>query len=256
MTEGPRTMSLYVWSNKGGVGKSTVAKAITRGLKARGLRVGHFDADLTGPSAPTLFGADARLRIRNQRIQPAIADGIPVVSTGLLADADHPYIWHGPLLRGALHQLYHDTDWGPLELLVIDMPPGTGETQLAVIDEFPCLGTVIVTTPHELALVDVRRSLRMLQEAGIPVIAIIENMAAATCPRCAHTWQPFPGTAGDQLHHLLPHSQLIKIPVDDGAPALDGQGNGDTALIRHLDGGGLFTTLSALHANHPAATTR
>ncbi|MEU5428450.1 P-loop NTPase [Streptomyces olivoreticuli] len=249
------TASLYVCSGKGGVGKSTVAKAVTRGLKARGLRVGHFDADLTGPSAPTLFGADTRLCIQGQRIQPAIVDGVPVVSTGLLADADHPYIWHGPLLRGALHQLLHDTDWGPLDLLVVDMPPGTGETQLAVIDEFPCIGAVVVTTPHELALVDVRRSLRMLQEAGIPVAAIVENMAAATCPRCSHTWQPFPGTAGDQLHRLLPHSQLIKVPIDDGAPAIDGHGNGDDVLIRHLDDGGLFTNLCALRASHPPALT-
>ncbi|MEU8548923.1 P-loop NTPase [Streptomyces roseoverticillatus] len=209
-------------------------------------------ADLTGPSAPALFGADARLRVQDQRIQPAISYGIPVVSTGLLADADHPYIWHGPLLRGALHQLFHDTDWGPLDLLVVDMPPGTGETQLAVIDEFPCIGAVIVTTPHELALGDVRRSLRMLQEAGIPVAAIVENMAAAICPRCAHSWQPFPGTAGDQLHRLLPHSRLIKIPVDDGAPAVGSHGNGDAALIRHLDNGSLFTALDALRASHPA----
>ncbi|WP_414170932.1 Mrp/NBP35 family ATP-binding protein (plasmid) [Streptoverticillium reticulum] len=254
MPEEQSPKAVYVCSGKGGVGKSTVAKATSRGLKARGLNVGHFDADLTGPSAPTLFGADTRLRILNQRIQPAISGGIPVVSTGLLADADHPYIWHGPLLRGALHQLFHDTDWGPLDLLVIDMPPGTGETQLAVLDEFHCIAAVIVTTPHELALVDVRRSLRMLQEADIPVAAIVENMAAATCPRCSHSWQPFPGTAGDQLQQLLPDSRLIKVPVDSGASAIDGQGNGDAALVQYLDDGGLFTDLCTLHTNTLQAT--
>ncbi|GGR45690.1 P-loop NTPase [Streptomyces netropsis] len=256
MHEDQRPQAVYICSGKGGVGKSTVAKATSRGLKARGLNVGHFDADLTGPSAPTLFGAGTRLRILNQRIQPAISDGIPVISTGLLADADHPYIWHGPLLRGALHQLFHDADWGPLDLLVIDMPPGTGETQLAVLDEFRAIAAVIVTTPHELALVDVRRSLRMLQEAEIPIAAIVENMAEATCPQCAHSWQPFPGTAGDQLQQLLPDSRLIKVPIDSGASAISNHGNGDSALVQYLDDGGLLTDLCTLHATNPTTTSR
>ncbi|MEW1721077.1 P-loop NTPase [Streptomyces sp. NPDC093109] len=238
--------AVAVWSGKGGVGKSTIAAAITRGLKARGVNVGHFDADLTGPSAPTLFGVDGRLRIRLQRIQPARSNGIPVVSTGLLADADHPYIWHGPLLRGALHQLVHDTAWGPLDALVVDMPPGTGETQLAVLKELDCAAAVIVTTPHELALVDVRRSLRMLEQAGVPVVAVVENMSQATCPNCFHDWQPFPGSAGDDLHALLPGSRLIKVPIDKRASTIESGGNVDQSVIAHLERAGLIIDLCTL----------
>ncbi|MDA5279896.1 P-loop NTPase [Streptomyces sp. Isolate_45] len=238
--------AVIVWSGKGGVGKSTVGAAVTRGLKTHGARPGHFDADLTGPSAPALFGVDGRLRVAGQRIQPAISAGIPVVSTGLLADADRPFIWHGPLLRGAMHQLLHDTDWGPLDVLVVDLPPGTGEPQLAVLTELDVVGAVIVTTPHELALLDVRRSLRMLEEASVPVVAIVENLAEAICPSCAHSWPPFPGTAGESLHALLPDARLIRLPIDSQAPAIDADGNTDAALIRHLTEAGLYRDLLAL----------
>ncbi|MFD9604772.1 P-loop NTPase [Streptomyces sp. NPDC059970] len=238
--------AIIVWSGKGGVGKSTVAKAVSRGLQAHGVRAGHFDADLTGPSAPALFGVDGRLRVTGQRIQPAISAGIPVVSTGLLADADRPFIWHGPLLRGAMHQLLHDTDWGPLDALVVDLPPGTGEPQLAVLNELDVAGAVIVTTPHELALLDVRRSLRMLEEASVPVVAIVENLAEAICPSCAHSWPPFPGTAGETLHELLPGARLIRLPIDSQAPEIDADGNTDASLIRHLTEAGLYCDLLEL----------
>lgn len=240
------TRTIVVWSGKGGVGKSTVAKAISRGLQAQCIRTGHFDADLTGPSAPALFGVDGRLRVASQRIQPAISAGIPVVSTGLLADADRPFIWHGPLLRGAMHQLLHDTDWGPLDVLVVDLPPGTGEPQLAVLAELNVVGAVIVTTPHELALLDVRRSLRMLDEASVPVLAIVENLAEAVCPSCACSWSPFPGTAGKTLHALRPGARLIRLPIDSQAPEIDARGNADASLIRHLAEAGLFSDLHEL----------
>ncbi|MFF3127412.1 Mrp/NBP35 family ATP-binding protein [Streptomyces sp. NPDC057908] len=238
--------AIIVWSGKGGVGKSTVAKAVSRGLQAQGIRAGHFDADLTGPSAPALFGVDGRLRVAGQRIQPAISAGIPVVSTGLLAEADRPFIWHGPLLRGAMHQLLHDTEWGPLDALVVDLPPGTGEPQLAVLDELDVAGAVIVTTPHELALLDVRRSLRMLEEASVPVVAIVENLAEAICPSCAHSWPPFPGTAGETLHELLPGARLIRLPIDSQAPEIDADGNTDASLIRHLTEAGLYCDILEL----------
>ncbi|MEU4583278.1 P-loop NTPase [Kitasatospora aureofaciens] len=206
--------AVLVWSGKGGVGKSTVAANLAVALTARGASVGYLDADLHGPSAGTLFGLRDRLAIRNRRIVPAVRGGVRVVSTSLLAEPEHAYVWRGALLRGVLHQLLYDTDWGEQDLLVVDMPPGTGEIQMLLLDELDCAGAVVVTTPQDLSLADVQRSARMLLDSEVPVLSVVENMASASCPECACSFQPLPGDAGRQVQGLFPDALLVRIPMD------------------------------------------
>ncbi|MFD5485778.1 P-loop NTPase [Streptomyces virginiae] len=234
--------ALLVWSGKGGVGKSTIAANLAVALTARGVDVGYLDADLHGPSASTLFGLKDRLSVRGRRIVPAVRNGVGIVSTSLLADPEHAYVWRGALLRGVLHQLVHDTDWGKRQLIVVDMPPGTGEIQMALLDELDCMGAVVVTTPQDLSLADVRRSARMLIDAEVPVLSVVENMSSASCPQCACSFQPLPGDAGLQVHAMFPEALLVRVPMDlltaeaaqSGRPQISIDAAVTTALGRSL----------------------
>ncbi|WP_298919044.1 Mrp/NBP35 family ATP-binding protein [uncultured Algimonas sp.] len=180
--------TIAVSSAKGGVGKSTVTVGLARALASKGLRIGVLDADVHGPSVPTLFGLSGRLESRmvqdRRLIGPAEADGVKIVSIGLLTGSEDPVVWRGPMVQGAIARMLWDTDWGELDLLLIDMPPGTGDPQLGLAQDVEPDGAVIVTTPQDLALLDARKGVGMFGKVDIPVLGWIENMALFICPDC------------------------------------------------------------------------
>lgn len=180
--------TIAISSAKGGVGKSTVTVGLARALAAQGQRVGILDADVHGPSVPTLLGLKEQLGTRDvegrRLIVPAETDGLKVISIGLLTGNDDPVVWRGPMVQGAIARMLWDTNWGELDLLLIDMPPGTGDPQLGLATDVEPDGAVIVTTPQDLALLDARKGVSMFEKVDIPVIGWIENMAVFICPDC------------------------------------------------------------------------
>jgi ATP-binding protein involved in chromosome partitioning len=182
------TKTIAISSAKGGVGKSTVTVGLARALAAQGQRVGILDADIHGPSVPTLLGLSGQLGTREVQgrrlIVPAEVDGLKAISIGLLTGNDDPVVWRGPMVQGAIARMLWDTDWGTLDLLLIDMPPGTGDPQLGLAQDVEPDGAVIVTTPQDLALLDARKGVSMFNKVDIPVIGWVENMAVFICPDC------------------------------------------------------------------------
>jgi ATP-binding protein involved in chromosome partitioning len=178
---------IAVSSGKGGVGKSTVAVNLACALARRGLRVGLLDADIYGPNAPTMLGvADRTPEVRgegaSQVLTPIESCGIAMVSMGLLIDANQPVIWRGPMLNGIIRQFLYQVDWGERDVLVVDLPPGTGDAQLTLAQAVPMAGAVIVTTPQQVSLADARRGLAMFLQMGVPVLGVVENMSAFIPP--------------------------------------------------------------------------
>lgn len=173
---------LAVSSGKGGVGKSTVAVNIAVALAQSGATVGLLDADIYGPNAPTMLGLDgARVEVRKgpqgDIVEPAFNHGVKLVSMGFLIDKDQPVVWRGPMLNGIIRQFLYQVDWGELDYLLVDLPPGTGDAQLTLAQAVPMAGVVIVTTPQTVALLDSRKGLKMFQQLGVPVLGIVENMS-------------------------------------------------------------------------------
>jgi ATP-binding protein involved in chromosome partitioning len=175
---------IAVASGKGGVGKSTTAVNLAVAIARTGLSVGLLDADIYGPSLPTMLGTAARPQVRGDRIQPIEVWGLKAMSIGFMVDQQTAMIWRGPMVMGALEQMLGQVDWGHLDLLVIDMPPGTGDAQLTVSQRLRLTGAVIVSTPQDVALLDARRGVRMFEQTGVPVLGLIENMSFFCCPAC------------------------------------------------------------------------
>jgi ATP-binding protein involved in chromosome partitioning len=175
---------IAVASGKGGVGKSTVAVNLALALSALGLKVGLLDADIYGPSLPRLMAIANRPEIEGKRIKPIEKSGIKTMSLGFLVDAEAPMIWRGPMVTGALTQLLMDVDWAPLDVLVVDMPPGTGDAQMTLAQRVPLAGAVIVSTPQDIALIDARKGLAMFRKTEVPILGIVENMSTFVCPHC------------------------------------------------------------------------
>lgn len=175
---------IAIASGKGGVGKSTVAANVALALKKLGYRVGLLDVDIYGPSLPTLFGITGKPAVRERRIVPLEAMGLRVMSLGFLMEDDTPVIWRGPIVTGIIRQFLRDVDWSGLDYLIVDMPPGTGDAQLALAQTVPVDGAVIVTTPSDLALIDAARGLQMFKTLNIEVLGIVENMSKFICPSC------------------------------------------------------------------------
>jgi ATP-binding protein involved in chromosome partitioning len=173
---------IAVASGKGGVGKSTIAASIALGLARSGCRTGLMDADVYGPSIPHLLGLQGRAEVVEKKLKPMEAHGIKVMSMGFLVPADEPVIWRGPMLHGAITNFLRDTDWGHLDYLIIDMPPGTGDIALTLSQLLPLSGAVIVCTPQDVALLDAVKALMMYRKVNIPVLGIVENMSFFLCP--------------------------------------------------------------------------
>ncbi len=194
-----------VASGKGGVGKSTTAANLALALSALGLRVGLLDADIYGPSMPRLMGIDGRPDIVDEKIMPMHGHGIKVMSMGFLMEEDNPVIWRGPMIVSALMQMVNEVNWGTLDVLVLDMPPGTGDAQLTMAQQVPLSGAVIVSTPQDLALIDARKGLKMFENVDVPILGIIENMSTFICPHC--------GESSDIFGHGGAQDEAIKLGV-------------------------------------------
>jgi ATP-binding protein involved in chromosome partitioning len=186
---------IAVGSGKGGVGKSTVAASIAVGLQRAGCSVGLMDADVYGPSIPHLLGLSGRPTVENNKIAPIETNGLKVMSMGFMVPRGEAVVWRGPMLHGAITQFLRDTDWGPVDYIVIDMPPGTGDIALTLSQLLPLTGSVIVCTPQEVALLDAEKAIAMFDKVNIPLLGIVENMSFFQCPGCDKRYNIF-GTGG------------------------------------------------------------
>jgi len=221
---------IAVASGKGGVGKSTVACNLAVGLAQLGLAVGVLDADLFGPSMPKLFGLHSKpgLAPDGKRLIPLESVGVKVMSIGFLIDEGAPVVWRGPMVVSALNQLLREVVWGELDVLVVDMPPGTGDTQLTMAQNVPLAGAVIVSTPQDLALIDARRGIAMFNQVKVPLLGVVENMSYFVCPHCGGRTDIFShGGARKEAEKLgvpflgeVPLDIAIRTNSDEGRPVI------------------------------------
>ena len=203
-----------VASGKGGVGKSTVAANLAVALGQLGNRVGLLDADIYGPSVPMMFGITDRPHLEGNRVIPFQKYGIRLMSLGFILETDTPVIWRGPMVMKALEQLLGDVEWGALDFLILDLPPGTGDAQLTLTQKVPLAGALIVTTPQDVALIDARKGLAMFKKVNVPVLGIVENMSSFICPHCGEATDIFKRGGGERTAALLGTPFLGAIPLD------------------------------------------
>ena len=222
---------IAIASGKGGVGKSTVTANLAIALQAQGARVGVLDADIYGPSQPTLFKLSGKPRVTDGKFIPLENYGVQVMSIGFLIDADKAAIWRGPMVGKALQQMLNDTAWDGLDYLLLDLPPGTGDIQLTMAQKIPVAGALVVTTPQDLSLIDARRAVAMFNKVNVPVLGLVENMSMYHCPKCDHAEAIF-GAEG--VHRLceeykiallgqLPLLKAIRECADKGEPIVQSQ---------------------------------
>ncbi len=206
--------TIAVSSGKGGVGKSTVAVNLALALRGDGAEVGIVDVDVYGPNIPLMIGARGRPAMVANRIVPVQAYGVKVMSIGFFVKEGDPVIWRGPMIHSAVQQFLKDVEWGPLDYLVFDMPPGTGDAQLSLSQTLPLSGAIMVTTPQEVSLLDVRKGLQMFRKMNVPVLGIVENMAGFACPSCGHATAIFGEGGGEKLAREFDVPVLGSIPID------------------------------------------
>ncbi|HMK70449.1 MAG TPA: Mrp/NBP35 family ATP-binding protein [Xanthobacteraceae bacterium] len=231
---------IAVASGKGGVGKSTVAVNLALGLRDLGLKVGILDADIYGPSMPKLLSIRERPEtIGGTKLKPIVRYGMPVMSIGFLVEEETPMIWRGPMVMSALTQMLREVEWGALDVMVVDMPPGTGDAQLTMAQQVPLKGAVIVSTPQDLALIDARRGIAMFRRVNVPVVGIVENMSMFICPHCGTRSDIFGhGGARHEAERLgvpflgeVPLAMDIREKSDAGAPVVAAEPDGAHAQI-------------------------
>jgi len=222
------TNIIAVGSGKGGVGKSTTAVNLALALQREGARVGLLDADIYGPSIPAMLGVSGQPATDGTHIIPMQAHGMQVMSIGFMVEEETAMIWRGPMVTSALQQLLNETAWEPLDYLIIDLPPGTGDIQLTLAQRIPTSGAVIVTTPQDIALLDARRALHMFRKVDVPVLGVVENMSTHICSACGHE-EPIFGTGGGQkmandfdipLLGQMPLAMEIRSSLDAGKPTM------------------------------------
>ncbi len=228
--EGVRTV-VAVSSGKGGVGKSTVSTNLAAAWATMGDRVGLLDADIYGPDIPTMFGASARPRMTGNRVLPLDAHGVKLMSLGFLVDEDTPAIWRGPIIMGIVRQFLQQVEWGELDYLIVDLPPGTGDAQLSLCQLVQVTGAVMVTTPQDVSVGGVLKGIRMFQTLDVPVVGIVENMRGFVCPSCQVSHDIFGSGGGERLAATLEIPFLGSIPLgvavreegDRGVPTVIGR---------------------------------
>jgi ATP-binding protein involved in chromosome partitioning len=231
---------IAVASGKGGVGKSTTALNLALGLRDLGLRVGLLDADIYGPSVPRLTGIRAKPQLNDDRKMIPIARfGLAIMSIGFLVEEDTAMIWRGPMVMSAITQMLRDVAWGTLDILVVDMPPGTGDAQLTLAQNVPLKGAIIISTPQDLSLIDARRGLAMFKKVNVPVLGIVENMSYFQCPHCGTRSDIFGhGGARHEAERLavpflgeIPLHMSIRAMSDSGTPIVESEPDGPYAAI-------------------------
>lgn len=233
--------AVAVASGKGGVGKSTVAVNIAVALAQAGASVGLLDADVYGPSIPLMMGTHDRPIMRDNRIIPIEAHGVKLMSIGFILDPEKALIWRGPLVAQLITQFLNDVDWGDLDYLIIDLPPGTGDAQLTLVQRIPIAGAVIVTTPQDVALADALKGLRMFEEVKTPILGIVENMSGFVCPVCGTNHDIFDSGGGErvaaennvELLGKIPLEPLVRVGGDAGTPIVIA--NPDSATAKAFD---------------------
>ena len=201
-------------SGKGGVGKSTVCVSLAVALARTGARVGLLDTDIYGPSIPIMMGVKEQPELKEQKLIPISKYGVKLMSIGFLISEDTPLIWRGPMVMKAVEQLLTDVDWGELDYLMIDLPPGTGDVQLTLAQKVPMTGAVIVTTPQDVALLDVVRGIAMFKKLNVPILGIIENMSFFQCPHCGERTEIFSHGGGEAASKNLEVPFLGEVPID------------------------------------------
>ncbi len=214
MVPGVRSI-VAVASGKGGVGKSTVATNLAQAMASQGLKVGMLDADIYGPSQPRMMGISGKPVSEDGKfLKPMMGYGVKCMSMGFLVAEDTPMIWRGPMVQSALQQMLRDVDWGELDILLIDMPPGTGDAQLTISQQVPLSGAIIVSTPQDIALLDARKGLNMFRKVDVPVLGIVENMSYFECPGCGHVTHVFSHGGARREAEKLGVEFLGEIPLD------------------------------------------
>ena len=223
------THLIAVGSGKGGVGKTTVSVNLAVALAAMGYKVGLLDADVYGPNVPTMMGIRETPEAVNERIQPIVQYGIKLMSMGFLAPADKPLVWRGPMLHSVVKQFLHGVDWGELDYLVIDLPPGTGDVQLSLMQTAPITGAIVVTTPSEVSLEDGRKAVQMFRQVRVPVLGLIENMSYLICPHCNERIDVFSTGGGRRTAQEMGEHFLAELALDPAVRA--GGDSGDPVAL-------------------------
>jgi ATP-binding protein involved in chromosome partitioning len=205
---------IAVGSGKGGVGKTTVAVNVAIALARLGHKTGLMDADVYGPNVPLMMGTNQAPAAIGERIQPLQNYGVKLMSMGFLSPGDKPLVWRGPMLHSVIQQFLRGVDWGELDYLVIDLPPGTGDVQLSLMQTAPVTGAVVVTTPSDVALEDARKAVRMFEQVKVPILGIVENMSYLTCPHCEERIDVFSTGGGRRTATAMGVNFLGALPLD------------------------------------------